>query len=97
MPKYKTVIKKYGKLPAKIAEERPLNKLCVDIIIPHKIRRKGKETLIPKSVTTTDPVTRWCKVTKYSDKTATMIANLVETTWMVQYPRAVEVTYDQVG
>ena len=32
--------KKYGKLPAKLAEEVPWNKLCVDIIGPYVIRRK---------------------------------------------------------
>ena len=32
---------KYGKLPAKLAEETPWNKLCVDLIGPYKIRRKG--------------------------------------------------------
>ena len=35
--------KKYGKLPAKLAEEIPRNKLCVDIIVPYGIRRKGKK------------------------------------------------------
>ena len=34
--------KKNGKLPANMAEETPWNKLCVDIIGPYKIRRKGK-------------------------------------------------------
>ena len=33
--------KQNGKLPAKMAEETPLNKLCVDLIGPYKIRSKG--------------------------------------------------------
>ena len=34
--------KKYGKLPAKLAEETLWNKLCVDLIGPYRIRIKGK-------------------------------------------------------
>ena len=33
----------FGKLPAKLAEEIPWNKLCVDLIVPYVIRRKGKK------------------------------------------------------
>ena len=89
--------KKYGALPAKLAEETPWNKLYVDIIGPYKIRRKGKEPLILKSVTMVNPVTGWCEVTQYSDKKAMTIANLVETTWLVRYPRPVEITYNRGG
>ena len=35
--------KKYGKLPAKLAEEIPRNKICVNIIGTYFIRRKGKK------------------------------------------------------
>ena len=31
---------KYGKLPAKEAEEIPRNKICVDIIGPYSLRHK---------------------------------------------------------
>ena len=34
---------KYDKLPVKLADETPWNKLCVDIIGPYKIHRKSKE------------------------------------------------------
>ena len=36
-------------------------------------------------------------MTQYSDKKAIEIANLVETTWLVRYPRQLEITYDQGG
>ena len=36
MSTYKTVNKKSGKLPDKIAEETLWNKLCVDLIGPYK-------------------------------------------------------------
>ena len=34
--------KKYGKLPAKLAEKIPWNKICVDLIGPYVIQRKVK-------------------------------------------------------
>ena len=33
---------KIGKLPAKLSEEIPWNEICVDLVGPHKILRKGK-------------------------------------------------------
>ena len=88
---------KNGKLHAKLAEEIPWNKLCVDITGPYKIYRKGRETIILKAVTIIDPITEWFEITRYNNKKGTMIANLVETTWLVQYPWPVEITYDQGG
>ena len=89
--------KKNGKLPAKLAEETPWNKLCVDIIVPYKIYRKGKDTLILKAVTMIDHVTGWFEVTQYSNKKATMTENLVENTWLIRYPWPVEIMYDRGG
>ena len=34
---------KNGKLPSKLAEEMPWNKICVDLIVFYGIRRKGKK------------------------------------------------------
>ena len=78
--------KKYGKLPTKLAEEIPWNKLFVYLIGSYKIRRKGRDTIILKAVTIIDPITEWFEITQYNNKKGTMIANLVETTWLVQYP-----------
>ena len=44
-----------------------------------------------------DPVTRWFKITQYNVKKATTIANLVETTWLVLYPRPAEIMYGRGG
>ena len=44
-----------------------------------------------------DAVTWGFEVTQYNNKKAIMIANLVETTWLVRYPWPVEITYDQGG
>ena len=71
-------VKKDGKLPAKMAEETPWNKLCEDLIGPYKIRRKGKEPLILKAVMIIDPVTGWFEMTQYCNKKAMTIANLAE-------------------
>ena len=51
--------KKNRKLPAKLAEEIPCNKLCVDLMGRYVIRRRvKKENLHLKSVTMINPVTR---------------------------------------
>ena len=46
MTTYKMVNKKYGKLPAEVAEETPRNKLCLDLISHNKILCRGKDALI---------------------------------------------------
>ena len=91
------VNKKYGKSPAKIAEETPWGKLCVYLIGPYKISRKGKYTLISKAVTMIDPVTGWFELKQYRDNKAITIVNLVETVWLVWYQCPVEITYDRGG
>ena len=59
---------KYGKLPYKLAEEILWNKICVDLIGPYVIRRKGKkENLHLKSITMIDTVTGWFEVLRYDD------------------------------
>ena len=42
-----------------------------------------------------DCVTGWFERTKYDNKKATSIANLVETTGLTRYPRPIKITYDQ--
>ena len=83
---YKIVNKKNGKLSDKIEEETLWNKPW-----------KKREPLFLKSITTIEPVTVWFEITKYSNKKAMTIVNLVDTTWLVQYPWPVEIRYDQVG
>ena len=89
-------IRKYGKLPAKLSEEIPWNKLFVYLIGPYVIWRKlKKENFHLKSVIMIDPVTEWFEVLRFDDKRAITIANLVETTWLSKYPRPIEINYDQ--
>ena len=42
-----------------------------------------------------DLLTRWFVITENNDNKAITTVNLVETTWLVQYPWPVEITYDQ--
>ncbi len=60
--------KKYGHLPEKEAEATPWDKLCVDLIGPYTINRKGASTLICKCVTMIDPATGWFEIHQYDDK-----------------------------
>ena len=39
------------------------------------------------------PITVWFEITEYNDRKEMAIANLVETTWLVQYPWPTEITY----
>ena len=48
-----------GKIPAKLADKIPSNKICAVIIVTYKIRRKRKESLALKAVTIINPVIRW--------------------------------------
>ena len=60
---------KYGKLPAKLAEEISWDKLFVDIIAPYAIGRKLKKyKLHLKYVSIIDPVTGWFEIMQYDDK-----------------------------
>ena len=47
--------KKYGHLPPKKAEALIWDKMCIILIRPYKIRRKGKPDLVCKCVTMIDP------------------------------------------
>ena len=57
-----------------------MEKLCVDLMGTYYIGIKlYKDDLNLKVVTTIDTVIGWSKITKYADKRAISITNLVET------------------
>ena len=95
--KRKKQIRKFGHLPEKVAEAEPWEKLCVDLIGPYTIRRKGKHKpdLQLKAVTMIDPATGWFEIATYDDKRSMTVANIVEHTWLSRYPRPSEVTVDR--
>jgi hypothetical protein len=74
----KPTAQKYGKLPAKIAEENPWDTLCVDLIGPYKIERKGKKDLKLWCLTMIDPATGWFEMHQIKNKTAAEVADMCE-------------------
>jgi len=93
--KNKRQVKKYGWLPPKEAEAIPWDKMCIDLIGPYKIRRKGKKDLICKCVTMIDPATGWFEIHQYDDKQSITVANIAEQEWFSRYPWPTQVTYDR--
>ena len=87
--------KKYGILPPKEAEAMPWDKLCIDLIGPYTIRRKGKDNLICRCVTMIDPATGWFEIEQYDDKRSITIANITEQVWLTRYPRPTQITFDR--
>jgi hypothetical protein len=87
--------KKYGHLPPKEAETLPWDKLCVDLIGPYKINRKGHKALIFRCVTMIDPATGWFEIHQYSDKRSITVANIVEQEWLSRYPWPTQITFDR--
>ena len=60
--------KKCSKLPAKLAEEIPWNKICVDLIVHYVIKINfKKENLHLKYVKMIDTVTGWFEIAQYDD------------------------------
>ena len=86
---------KFGHLPPKEAEATPWDKMCVDLIGPYKIRRKGQDDLICKCVTMIDPATGWFEIHQFDDKRSITIANIVEQEWFCRYPWPTQVTFDR--
>ena len=87
--------KKYGLLPPKEAEAEPWDKMCIDLIGPYKINRKGKDPLICKCVTMIDPATGWFEIHQYDDKRSVTVANIAEQEWFSRYPWPTQVTFDR--
>ncbi len=88
--------KKYGHLPPKEAEAEPWDKLCIDLIGPYKIRRKGKQKdLVCRCVTMIDPATGWFEIKQYDDKRSITVANIAEQEWFTRYPWPTQITFDR--
>ena len=88
-------LKKYGFLPPKDAEAIPWDRLCIDLIGPYTIRRKGRKNLICRCVTMIDPATGWFEIYEYDDKRSITVANIVEQEWFSRYPWPTQVTFDR--
>ena len=64
--------------PVQVVKVHIWDKMCVDLIIPYKIRRKGKPDLVCKCITMIDPASGWFEIHQYGDKQAVTMANVVE-------------------
>jgi transposase InsO family protein len=88
--------KKYGHLPEKRAESLPWYVLCIDMIGPYRIARKGKKDLTLWCVTMIDPATGWFEIRPVpGTKRADVVANIVEQAWLTRYPWPQEVIFDR--
>ena len=86
---------KYGHLPLKEAEVEPWDKMCIDLIGPYKIRRKGKPTLMCQACTFIDPATGWFEIAQIKNKQADTIANVADQEWFSRYPWPTQIIYDR--
>ena len=69
--------------------------MCIDLIGPYKIRRKGIKALEWKCVTMIDPATGWFEIHQYDDKRSITVANIAEQEWFSRYPWPTQVTFDR--
>ena len=86
---------KYGHLPEKRAEAVPWDVLCVDLIGPYTLKRKGKKPLELWCITMIDPATGWFEMVQIPNKQPDTIANKVETTWLTRYPWPTKLIVDR--
>jgi transposase InsO family protein len=82
-------------LPPKEAEAKPWDKMCIDLIGPYKIRRKGKKNLICKCVTMIDPAKGWFEIHQYDNKRSMTLANIAEQQLFSRYPWPTQVTFNR--
>ena len=88
---------KVGQPPPKTAEVTPWDTLCVDLMGPHTIKRKGKTDLTLHCLTMIDPATGWFETCQMPTKRADCISDLAEQTWLSRHPWPQKVTCDRGG
>ena len=103
--------RKYGLLPPKEPETIPWHTLCIDLIGPYKIGKRGKLTenkLLSDPdktrskhevhlwcLTMIDPATGWFEIEEIPNRRADFIANILEMAWLTRYPWPTEVVMDR--
>ena len=78
--------KKYGHLPPKVAEAKPWDTLCIDLIGPYTVKEKGNKKWTLQCLTMIDPATGWFEIIEVEDPRADTVANALEKTWFSRYP-----------
>ena len=88
--------KKYGKLPAKVAESLPWQKVSVDLIGPFTVNSpSGTKQLL--ALTALDPATNWFEICALPDKNPVTVMTAFHNIWLCRYPRPESVTLDNGG
>ena len=70
----------------------PWDKMCIDLIGPYTIRRKGKKLIQCKCGTMIDPATGWFEIHQIDDKQSITVSNVAEQEWFSRYPWPAKVT-----
>ena len=78
----------------KQAETNPWDTLCVDLIDPYTIPRKGKNLLKLWRLTMINPATGWLDMAQIPNKTAAEISYITEKTWFTRYPLPQRIVLD---
>ena len=65
--------RKYGHLPAKVAEVIPWNQVCVDLVGPYTIKAKDKTVLDFMCLTMIDPATGWFEIVELPNTEITYV------------------------
>ena len=68
--------------------------LCVDLIGPYTIPRKGKNLLKLWCLTIIYPATGWFEMAQIPNKTAAKISDITEKTWFTRYPLPQRIVFD---
>jgi hypothetical protein len=93
----KTSTLKMGVIPEKTVEEIPWERVCIDLVGPYTIgddKRKDNVTTL-HCLTMIDPVTGWFEIAQIPAKTADVVINVFETSWLTRYPFPADVVMDR--
>jgi hypothetical protein len=69
--------------------------LCIDLIGPYTIQRKGGKDLVCRCDTMIDPATGWFEIQQYDNKQSITVANIIEQEWFSRYPWPKQVKFDR--
>jgi len=84
-----------GHLPEKTVEEFPWESVCIDLIGPYTMgSTKYSDVITLHCLTMIDPVTGWFEIAEIPAKSADVISDSFERTWLVRYPQPTEVIMD---
>jgi len=85
-----------GHLPEKKVEEIPWERVCIDLIGPYTVgSNTTSDEITLHCLTMIDPVTGWFEIAEIPAKSADVVADIFERTWLVRYPRPTQVIMDR--